>query len=866
MNKKGFTLIELLAVIVILAIIAIISVPIITDLINKSRYGAFGVTKKNIEHAAELYYAKNADDIFWEDNISYVTIGTLKSKKFLRNNVVNTLDSTSINDDTKVLLYRKGRKIDYSLQLYDEQFFDWYQGQMVQASKKEDITLPTNVGDIVTVDLEVLMNKGLVDELRLPLELDSRCVGYVEIEKTADNYEYIGYVDCLQGASTFASHYVSYGGKYLDNFIDIIETSDGGYIAVGESNSEVITKYGTGNNGKYDAIIVKFDSNGNVEWSHNFGGTNNEIYHSVAEVPDGYVAVGTTSSIDGDLENIYKGGTFDGMVVKYDKQGKLLKAVTHGTSATTYRELISKVIYDGENLVMVGVINVNAKDGDAEGLVTELTSEVSVIVKMDKDLNIIWRNLFGGTRFDYFSSLKKTTDNGYIVVGYSNSNNYDMEGIGYTDLARREAIIVKYNNDGTVQYKNSFKGSNQDYFYDVVEVNDGYVAVGTSNSTDLGMQNLNKSDNGYFDAIIVKFNKSLSNVIWAKSYGGTFDDYFNGITKTNTNELIVVGNSRSTDMDMSSITISSNGYSNAIIIKYDSADGNLLDKKSFGGSNSEIFNNVIAKTDNNYVVTGQSFSVDGNLKNFNKGHSDGILVKYDNNLNLVKSLKEPVILIDKLKTIVPNYGTNINNNNYENIYTTNNPQNDLGAWCSENSNYGLQYNYKYGSCLIPFNNDDIKQLTNNETINGLKKVYLGEKEYNIDINPDNNYNWHLIYMNFVNSSWVELSNFKVKFSDGYVSSIEDATKNGYLEPLVIVSNSISRLPIGDNRYFFPTPVNLIYTDGTTGKGITPSVHILIKPKKNKLTSIIFTSSKETESDGLKISELRNFDMSITPTE
>ncbi|MDD4608049.1 MAG: prepilin-type N-terminal cleavage/methylation domain-containing protein, partial [Bacilli bacterium] len=124
MKKKGFTLIELLAVIVVLVVIAIISVPIITDLINKSRYGAFGVTKKNIERAAELYHAKNADDLVWDGDISYVTIGTLKSKKFLKNNLVNALDSTSINDDTKVLLYRKGRKVDYSLQLYDKQFFD----------------------------------------------------------------------------------------------------------------------------------------------------------------------------------------------------------------------------------------------------------------------------------------------------------------------------------------------------------------------------------------------------------------------------------------------------------------------------------------------------------------------------------------------------------------------------------------------------------------------------------------------------------------------------------------------------------------------------------------------------------------------
>ncbi|MDD2181367.1 MAG: prepilin-type N-terminal cleavage/methylation domain-containing protein, partial [Bacilli bacterium] len=62
-KNKGFTLIELLAVIIILVIIFVIAVPVIGNVINKSRYGVFGSSKKGIERAAELYYASNSKDI-----------------------------------------------------------------------------------------------------------------------------------------------------------------------------------------------------------------------------------------------------------------------------------------------------------------------------------------------------------------------------------------------------------------------------------------------------------------------------------------------------------------------------------------------------------------------------------------------------------------------------------------------------------------------------------------------------------------------------------------------------------------------------------------------------------------------------------
>ena len=57
-NTKGFTLIELLAVIVILAIIALIAVPVIMNILTKTRQSAAEDTAYSILKAAELYYAE----------------------------------------------------------------------------------------------------------------------------------------------------------------------------------------------------------------------------------------------------------------------------------------------------------------------------------------------------------------------------------------------------------------------------------------------------------------------------------------------------------------------------------------------------------------------------------------------------------------------------------------------------------------------------------------------------------------------------------------------------------------------------------------------------------------------------------------
>ena len=98
----------------------------------------------------------------------------------------------------------------------------------------------------------------------------------------------------------------------------------------------------------HDAALVKFDEEGNKLWSKIHGGTNYEYFNFVKTVSDGFIAVGYSNSknIDG-LSNL---GSFDCIVVKYDKEGNVLDLKVTALedwiySFELYTDLSVEVIY-----------------------------------------------------------------------------------------------------------------------------------------------------------------------------------------------------------------------------------------------------------------------------------------------------------------------------------------------------------------------------------------------------------------------------------------------------------------------------------------------------------------------------------------
>jgi len=388
------------------------------------------------------------------------------------------------------------------------------------------------------------------------------------------------------------------------------------------------------------------------------------------------------------------------------------------------------------------------------------------------------------------------------------------------------------------------------------------MLLGYTESNDYDVNGISKADNGYRDGLIIKYDKNF-NLLWAKIFGGSNEDVFKSLVQHNNNEVIVVGYSKSNDIDMTGLSKTNVGYKNAILVKYNIENGELLEKRIFGGTNSDSFDRVIKTTNNQYVIAGSSYSSDLDLKNFNKGHCDAILVKYDKNLSLVKEFQEAVVIIDKIKKIETKYGTELKLK-YDNIYTTNDPTIDLKNWCTTNEVYtvGNTSNYYYW-CIGPFNNDDMKSLVEMETANGLK-YYKGEREYLISKNMDDNRNWIRLSVTGGNSTGdLGFSKLKLKFADGYEGHLTDAVEKGYIEPLVIVN---SHSPVIRLAYLLPNVIDIINENGDTGIGSYPHLRVLFKPKKSSFIGVKITCTKDSGNhDGLILYELRNFDMSIEPT-
>ena len=151
------------------------------------------------------------------------------------------------------------------------------------------------------------------------------------------------------------------GGSSSDYYQSVIQTNDGGYVAVGYQYSQ-----GQGSN---DALIVKYDSNLNVVSQHGLGGSGSDYYQSVIQTNDGgYVAVG--------YQNSQGQGSYDALIVKYDSN---LKVVSQhglgGSSSDNYQSVIQT--NDG------GYVAVGAQYSQGQG------SYDALIVKLPNDFSLL---------------------------------------------------------------------------------------------------------------------------------------------------------------------------------------------------------------------------------------------------------------------------------------------------------------------------------------------------------------------------------------------------------------------------------------------------------------------------------------------
>ncbi|MGC9367720.1 MAG: T9SS type A sorting domain-containing protein [bacterium] len=210
----------------------------------------------------------------------------------------------------------------------------------------------------------------------------------------------------------------TFGGSYYDQGSSIQQTTDGGYIITGRTES-----YGAGSS---DVYLIKTDSIGDTLWTRTFGGSGWDFGKSVHQTTDGgYIIVGTWSYD-------YHTGIGDVFLIKTDANGDTVWTRIYGGSNLERGTSLDQTT-DGGYIITGRTESYGAGEADV------------YLIKTDSLGNILWTRTFGGSEDDWGNSVQQTVDGGYIIAGTTYSF-----GTGYSSVYLIKTDSIGLNVEETI--------------------------------------------------------------------------------------------------------------------------------------------------------------------------------------------------------------------------------------------------------------------------------------------------------------------------------------------------------------------------------------------------------------------------------
>jgi len=352
---------------------------------------------------------------------------------------------------------------------------------------------------------------------------------------------------CMHLTNQWVRLYDGYGSE---SGRSIYQTTDGGYIVAGYTNS-----FGAGGD---DIWLLKFAGNGELMWQKTYGGSGRERGYSIQQTSDeGFIVAGSSQSL--------VGGDTDLLVLKLGSDGSVDWEKTYGGSEFDEARSIQEIAGGGY-------------------IVTGYTRSFGFgnldiwLLKLDTMGDLVWEKAFGGICTYEAYTVKETTDGGYVVAGIVHS----------CELANRDVLILKFDRDGDLLWRRNYGGGSSEYTYAIDQASDGgYIVAGYTSSF---------GSTSYADIWVLKLD-SNGFISWQKTFGGNLFDRAYATQHTTDGGYIVAGATQSYG----------SGSDDMWLIKLDSSGG-IEWQKVYGGSDSDIAYSIKQVSDDGYIVAGRSFS------------------------------------------------------------------------------------------------------------------------------------------------------------------------------------------------------------------------------------------------------------------
>ncbi|MCD4702169.1 MAG: hypothetical protein K8S24_09980 [Candidatus Aegiribacteria sp.] len=376
------------------------------------------------------------------------------------------------------------------------------------------------------------------------------------------------------------------GSVSPDEGYSVRQTTDGGYIVTG-----VTVSFGAGS---ADLYLIKTNSIGDTLWTKTFGGVSIDWGESVNQTTDGgYIITGATQS--------FGAGSADVYLIKTDANGNTLWTTTIGGADDDEGYSVQQTT-DGGYIITGSTQSFGAGSADV------------YLIKTDASGDTLWTTTIGGVDSDIGGFVQQTTDEGYILTGFTNSY-----GAGSDDV-----YLIKTDSSGNTLWTKTYGGADSDHGYYVQQTTDGgYILAGYAESIGAGGN----------DVYLIK-TTSCGSVLWEKTFGGTGNDVGESVQQTTDGGYILTGFTNSYGA----------GSYDVYLIKTNSS-GDTLWTKTIGGAEYDRCNSVQQTTDGGYILGGLTVS-------YGAGSSDVYLIKLDPETGIeVESGGSPQLT---LESICPN--------------------------------------------------------------------------------------------------------------------------------------------------------------------------------------------------------------------
>lgn len=373
-----------------------------------------------------------------------------------------------------------------------------------------------------------------------------------------------------------------------------------------------------------DALLVKFDPNGQRLWATYYGGSGEDVADACFTDANGnvYLTGITTNSnpavhcTAGCFQNVFGGGTYDGFLAAFDGAGNRLWATFIGGEKEDY-------LYEGvcdatghlyivgssgstSNLATAGVFQANNGGGHLDG----------VLMKFTTSGNRVWGTYMGGNLLEQCYDCDVDASGNVYVCGNTSTpstlfgppgafqGNYNGNTDGY---------ISKFNANGNRVWSTYYGGSNGENLFSIdCEGNDVYVAGTTaSNASTLVTTNVYQSVNaGGFDGLLLKFNLNGQRV-WATFVGSSANETYANCAAANGLVYLAGTTSGNSGRELSTPCtfqdLYGGGSTDGFILCFD-AQANRQWGTYLGGSNSEEWTHVTNNMNGDIILCGTTGS------------------------------------------------------------------------------------------------------------------------------------------------------------------------------------------------------------------------------------------------------------------